>query len=121
MISKICPGCNDPQFIPSDKEKCLGCLRSERDKKSTFRSKQIKVYDKLRTLQDRLGYITSHDKTIKGGFASERRPDIYYKDFGPDCDLIVEIDEEQHSTKTCGILGELIRLISLYENDIRKG
>jgi hypothetical protein len=115
MISRKCNLCGDEYFIPSTETKCRGCLGFIVRKHSKRGVKERKIADLLTSLSSTLGKPI-HDKKVKGG-CSKKRPDFYYSDFNPCFSLIVEVDENQHSSYTCGIQAEMQRIISIYEND----
>ena len=117
MISRECDGCHDDYFIPSTQTKCKGCLGIDFRKKSNRGVKEGKVADCLTQLSKIMGEPAPiRDKRILHG-CSAKRPDFYYPEFSDHFSLIVEVDETQHSTKTCGIQGEIIRMINLFEED----
>lgn len=115
MISRKCDLCGDEYFIPSTETKCRGCLGFIVRKHSKRGIKEKKIADLLNSLSSTLGKPI-HDKKVKGG-CSKKRPDFYYSDFNPCFSLIIEVDENQHSSYTCGIQAEMQRIISIYEND----
>lgn len=115
MISRKCDLCGDEYFIPSTETKCRGCLGFIIRKQSKRGVKERKIADLLTSLTSTLG-TPVHDKKVKGG-CSSKRPDFYYRGFNPTFDLIVEVDENQHSRYTCGIQAEMTRIINIYEND----
>ena len=115
LVSRECEGCHDTYFIPSTQTKCKGCLGIDLRKKSNRGVKEGKVADCLMQLSKIMGEPAPiRDKRILHG-CSAKRPDFYYPEFSDHFSLIVEVDEGQHSSKTCGIQGEIIRMINLFE------
>ncbi len=117
MVSRICDNCKDEYFIPTTQTMCHGCLGWF--KKKTY-NRGVKETRVARCLE-KLSIITGiahpiRDRQVQKG-CSKRRPDFYYPDFTDMFSLIVEVDEHQHSRYSCGILGEMQRMIILYEED----
>ena len=116
MISKKCKGCGDFYFIPSTEIKCAGCIGFAK-RKGNRGLKEKRVETCLLQLSLILGINKPvRDRIVSYG-CSKRRPDFYYSEFSDAFSLIVEVDENQHSRYTCGIQGELQRMITLYEED----
>ncbi|KKM63509.1 hypothetical protein LCGC14_1510710, partial [marine sediment metagenome] len=116
MISKKCGGCGDPYFIPYTETKCAGCIGFAK-RKGNRGLKEKRVETCLLQLSLILGINKPvRDRIVSYG-CSKRRPDFYYSEFSDAFSLIVEVDENQHSRYTCGIQGELQRMITLYEED----
>jgi hypothetical protein len=111
MVSRKCSLCQDFYFIPSTLDKCKGCLGFVVSK--YVKVKENKIRDLLIPLSPQIGRFTS-DQTILSG-CSSKRPDFYYPKFNDCFDLVVECDENQHSKYSCGIQGELTRMVNLYE------
>ena len=114
MVTRKCVLCGDDYFIPSTETKCRGC-RGFIVRKNNRGIKEKKITDLLFLLENKIGKAI-HDRKVKGG-CSNKRPDFYYKGFNPMFDLIIEVDEYQHSRYTCGIQAEMQRIINIYEND----
>jgi hypothetical protein len=114
IVRKQCTTCLDDHFIPSDKDQCRGCIGFF--KRKTKRGlKEQKIANCLESISGIIGNPV-RDEKVKNG-CSNKRPDFYYKKFTDCFDLIVEVDENQHSRYTCGIRAELQRIINIYEND----
>ena len=117
MVSKICCGCWVNCFIPSTQTKCSECLGWTIRKEYNRGIKEGKVADCLTQLSKIMGSPAPvRDRRIAQG-CSSKRPDFYYPDFTNTFSLIVEVDETQHSKYSCGIQGEIIRMINLFEED----
>ena len=118
MISRICENCKDEHFIPSTQTKCHGCLGWIVRKEYNRGIKEIRVWNCLTQLSKIMGTPKpTHDKQVATGCRSKCRPDFYYPEFTDMFSLIVEVDEHQHSKYSCGIQGELIRMVTLFEED----
>lgn len=114
MIRRVCEGCLDSHFIHSSHSKCFGCLGFDKSKKNR-KVKERKIDNLLTSLSSKIGVPIRDSRVDKG--CSNKRPDFYYKNFNPFFDLIVEVDEFQHSKYTCGINGEFQRMINICEQD----
>ncbi len=116
MIAKKCAGCPFFYFIPSTETKCAICIGFAK-RQGNRGLKEQRVETCLQQLSLILGINNPvRDRVVRYG-CSLRRPDFYYSEFCAGYSLIVAVDEKQHSGYTCGVQGELIRMITLYEED----
>jgi hypothetical protein len=111
MAQRKCVLCQDFYFIPSGEDKCRGCLGFEVEKQVKIKEK--KVNNLLTSMIPKIGEFVTDTMIFSG--CSKKRPDFYYPKFNDCFSLIVECDEYQHSKYSCGIQGELIRMIDIYE------
>jgi len=106
IIEKTCKLCGDEYLIPEDQDTCIGC----REFKDPIirKSKETRIVDLIKAS----GFTISSADSITENSCSKYRPDAVI-DF-PMFDVIVEVDEDQHSTYACDC--EVTRMIQIHQD-----
>jgi hypothetical protein len=111
IIEKDCISCGLPNFIPDDEDKCSDCSNYKKS------SRHLKEDEIKNLLSANFPKQFVHDKIVEDG-CTKFRPDFLFTLTFSLFQIVVEVDEFQHSKYACGVEGEIRRMINIFEEDL---